>query len=264
MAAPWMSTRGAPASGGLSSLFRGRRNQVLAARGLPPSRQGMQPVPRKRPWPPPGGQTGGYVEGYQGGGGVMGDYTGEARRPTPPTPAEEYAYQQARARAAARAKARARAGAVRQARRGALPTDIPRGWQEGGPVGYQGGGRTMNPRAAGAAAMLRNRPSPIPRRPLGPSVPPMPENYPLPPPGGWQLGGEVGVAPEEVAMASEIFARATPEQQAQITGGGGGPGMMDEEAAIGEALAMAMGGGGGGPPMGGPPMNGAPPMGGLI
>ena len=83
-----------------------------------------------------------------------------------------------------------------------------------------------------------------------------------PRPGGWQAGGEVGAAPEEVAMASEIFARATPEQQAQITGGGG-PGMMDEEAAIGEALAMAMGGGGG-PPMGGPPMNGAPPMGGLI
>ena len=86
---------------------------------------------------------------------------------------------------------------------------------------------------------------------------------PVRPPGGWQLGGEVGVAPEEVAMASEIFARATPEQKDQITGGGG-PGMMDEEAAIGEALAMAMGGGGGGPPMGGPPMNGAPPMGGLI
>ena len=77
-------------------------------------------------------------------------------------------------------------------------------------------------------------------------------------PGGWQEGGPVGVAPEEVAMASEIFARATPEQQAQIPGGGGGPGMMDEEAAIGEALAMAMGGGGG------PPMDGAPPMGGMI
>lgn len=80
---------------------------------------------------------------------------------------------------------------------------------------------------------------------------------PVRPPGGWQEGGPVGVAPEEVAMASEIFARATPEQQAQITGGGGAP-AMDEEAAIGEALAMAMGGGGG------PPMNGAPPMGGLI
>ena len=116
----------------------------------------------------------------------------------------------------------------------------------------------MNPRAAGAAAMLRNRPRPViqGRMGRGPVLPPQPR--------GWQLGGEVGVAPEEVAMASEIFARATPEQQAQITGGGGGPGMMDEEAAIGEALAMAMGGGGGGPPMGGPPMNGAPPMGGLI
>ena len=74
---------------------------------------------------------------------------------------------------------------------------------------------------------------------------------PVRPPGGWQEGGPVGVAPEEVAMASEIFARATPEQQDQITGGGGAP-AMDEEAAIGEALAMAMGGGG------------APPMGGMI
>ena len=181
--------------------------------------------------------------------------------------------------------------------------------------------RTMNPRAGGAAAMLRNRPRPViqgrmgrgPRPPLPPpggkhggqvkgyshggafprhgsvsATPGMPgwmttwkrgrtigdltggggrsimptrrRDTPVRPPGGWQEGGPVGVAPEEVAMASEIFARATPEQQAQITGGGGGPGMMDEEAAIGEALAMAMGGGGGG----GPPMNGAPPMGGLI
>ena len=117
--------------------------------------------------------------------------------------------------------------------------------------------RTMNPRAAGAAAMLRNRPQPVLQGyggggRGGPRVP-----------RGWQEGGPVGVSPEEVEMAAEIYAMATPEQQAQITGGGGGPGMMDEEAAIGEALAMAMGGGGG-PPMGGPPMNGAPPMGGLI
>ena len=83
----------------------------------------------------------------------------------------------------------------------------------------------MNPRAAGAAAMLRNRPRPtqMVRHPLQAR------------PRGWQEGGPVGVAPEEVAMASEIFARATPEQQAQITGGGGGP-----------------------------PMDGAPPMGGMI
>ena len=73
-------------------------------------------------------------------------------------------------------------------------------------------------------------------------------------PRGWQEGGPVGVSPEEVDMASDIYARAAPEQQAQITRGGG-PGMMDEEAAIGEALAMAMGG---------PPMNGGPPMGGMI
>ena len=82
-------------------------------------------------------------------------------------------------------------------------------------------------------------------------------------PGGWQEGGPVGVSPEEVEMAAEIYAMATPEQQAQITGGGG-PGMMDEEAAIGEALEMALGGGGG-PAMGGPPMGGGgPPMGGMI
>jgi len=83
-------------------------------------------------------------------------------------------------------------------------------------------------------------------------------------PRGWQEGGPVGVSPEEVEMASDIYARAAPEQQAQITGGGGGPGMMEEEAAIGEALAMAMGGGGGGPPMNGAPPMGGPPMGGMI
>jgi len=163
--------------------------------------------------------------------------------------------------------------------RGPVPTaptrpTPPGGWQAGGHVkGYQGGGR------AGELMGFRGGP-PLPPMPQGwqpPSVPVGPNILipprPIPPrrgggPGGWQAGGEVGVAPEEVAMASEIFARATPEQQDQITGGGG-PGMMDEEAAIGEALAMAMGGGGGGPPMGGPPMggppmNGAPPMGGLI
>ena len=146
--------------------------------------------------------------------------------------------------------------------------------------------RTMNPRAGGAQAMRRNRPirRPILQRASVPSnVPPWPgTNSPvvtpgvvpppgyIPPPGGqtggyvggYQIGGEVGASPEEVEMAAEIYAMATPEQQAQITGGGG-PGMMDEEAAIGEALAMAMGGGGG-PPMGGPPMNGAPPLGGLM
>ena len=110
----------------------------------------------------------------------------------------------------------------------------------------------MNPRAAAAAARRRNRPRPIRE---GVHVP----WTGFVEPGGWQEGGPVGAAPEEVAMASEIYARATPEQQDQITGGGGAP-AMDEEAAIGEALAMAMGGGGGGPPMGG----GGPPMGGMI
>ena len=121
----------------------------------------------------------------------------------------------------------------------------------------------MNPRAGATAAMLRNRP----HRPLRRNVNDVKIRYPSTPPGGktggyvgsYQIGGEVGVSPEEVDMASDIYARAAPEQQAQITGGGGGPGMMEEEAAIGEALAMAMGGGGGGPPM-----NGGPPMGGMI
>ena len=114
----------------------------------------------------------------------------------------------------------------------------------------------MNPRAAGAAAMLRNRPQPRIQAAPWTGTPP-------PRPGGWQEGGPVGVSPEEVEMAAEIYAMATPEQQAQITGGGG-PGMMDEEAAIGEALEMALGGGGG-PPMGGPPMGGGGPlMGGMI
>ena len=131
----------------------------------------------------------------------------------------------------------------------------PPGGKTGGLLGYQGGGRTMNPRAAAAAAMRRNRRI----RPVPPSTP-SPIGYTSvgTGPGSWQEGGPVGAAPEEVAMASEIFARATPEQQAQIPGGGGGPGMMDEEAAIGEALAMATGGGGG------PPMEGGPPMGGMI
>ena len=135
----------------------------------------------------------------------------------------------------------------------------PPGGEYGGVVGYRNGGRTMNPRAAAAAAMRRNRPRPI-REGFSPSGRLLEEPRPWPvstPPGGWQEGGPVGVAPEEVEMAAEIYAMATPEQQAQITGGGG-PGMMDEEAAIGEALAMAMGGGGG------PPMNGGPPMGGMI
>ena len=129
----------------------------------------------------------------------------------------------------------------------------PPGGKTGGVVGYQGGGRTMNPRAAAAAARRRN--APIYQRRFQ-QMPPGPE-LSKPRPRGWQLGGEVGAAPEEVEMAAEIYARATPEQQDQITGGGGAP-AMDEEAAIGEALAMAMGGGGG------PPMNGAPPMGGMI
>ena len=139
----------------------------------------------------------------------------------------------------------------------------PPGGKTGGVVGYQRGGRTVNPRAAGAAKrreLLRRKyqnqvPFPMGQNPY--ESPYDPANPPRP--GGWQEGGPVGVSPEEVDMASDIYARAAPEQQAQITGGGGGPGMMDEEAAIGEALAMAMGGGGGGPPM-----NGGPPMGGMI
>ena len=131
----------------------------------------------------------------------------------------------------------------------------PPGGKTGGVVGYQRGGRTTNPRATAR----RNRPpffgEPRPKNYMGaPNYSSL--GYATPkPPRGWQEGGPVGVSPEEVDMAADIYARAAPEQQAQITGGGGGPGMMDEEAAIGEALAMAMGG---------PPMNGGPPMGGMI
>ena len=155
----------------------------------------------------------------------------------------------------------------RQIRRPILQraTIPPPGGKHGGLLGYQGGGflpgkawgqhvkgflgKTSGPGMREWDRDRANRASHIQQAQ---------RNLAPPGPRGWQEGGPVGVAPEEVEMAAEIFARATPEQQAQITGGGGGPGMMDEEAAIGEALAMAMGGGGG------PPMDGAPPMGGMI
>ena len=146
-----------------------------------------------------------------------------------------------------------------QPRRTPPPLLGPPGGEYGGQVkGYQLGGiMPLKNRERGRRRVLGSLSQPVTRA-----------QRPLPGSGGWQEGGPVGVSPEEVEMAAEIYAMATPEQQAQITGGGG-PGMMDEEAAIGEALAMAMGGGGGGPPMGGPPMggppmNGAPPMGGMI
>ena len=172
-----------PGYGGLSSLLRGRRNQVLQARGLPPRRLTRRPIPQRPTIPPPGGKHGGLL-------------------------------------------------------------------------GYRNGGRTGTPRAAGFLGGSGD-PRKLIERYKERSQGRWPRPFSSSPPGGWQEGGPVGAAPEEVEMAAEIYARATPEQQAQITGGGG-PGMMDEEAAIGEALAMAMGGGGG------PPMNGGPPMGGMI
>jgi len=69
----------------------------------------------------------------------------------------------------------------------------PGGWQGGGEVGA---GRTMNPRAAGAAAMLRNRPRPViqGRMGRGPVLPPQPR--------GWQGGGSVrGFAQGDLATA---------------------------------------------------------------
>ena len=168
---------------------------------------------------------------------------------------------------------------------GVVPRPVgPPGGKTGGVVGYQRGGRTVNPRKIltprqGRPGINVNARS---HYTIGsPTAAPPPSllghegntvGWRNPPPGGktggyvgsYQIGGEVGVSPEEVEMAAEIYAMATPEQQAQITGGGGGPGMMDEEAAIGEALAMAMGGGGGGPPMNGAPPMGGPPMGGMI
>jgi len=85
--------------------------------------------------------------------------------------------------------------------------DVAGDWQAGGAVGYQGGGRTMNPRAGGAAAMRRNAPPPQERiRFEGPNWPfyrgngdrlnpPPPGGWPVPtPPGGWQEGGVVDYA----------------------------------------------------------------------
>ena len=154
----------------------------------------------------------------------------------------------------------------------------PPGGKTGGVVGYQRGGRTfIPPNTFTGPTDQYGRAWGYNRRGKGKTFDPraqgkamehaMSQYWGRPPPGGqtggyvggYQIGGPVGVSPEEVDMASDIYARAAPEQQAQITGGGGGPGMMEEEAAIGEALAMAMGGGGGGPPM-----NGGPPMGGMI
>ena len=253
-----MSQLSAPLPQGLASLLsnRRRRNQVLQARGLPPRRQTSQTrgaVPVSR-WPgaiePPGGQTGGLL-GYRNGGRTMNP------------------------RAAAAAARRMHTLRKLKSMGGRAPypmgqnpyeSPIVAGTGGTGPPGGKHGGHVKGYQMGGTAG--RRGGPPLPPRPPG-WVPPA-RSAPTGPydpflnipsgrgPGGWQEGGPVGAAPEEVEMASEIYARATPEQQAQITGGGGGPGMMDEEAAIGEALAMAMGGGGG------PPMNGAPPMGGLI
>ena len=159
----------------------------------------------------------------------------------------------------------------------------PSGGKTGGVVGYQRGGRTfIPPNTFTGPTDQYGRAWGYNRRGKGKTFDPraqgkamehaMSQYWGRPPPGGktggyvggYQIGGPVGVSPEEVDMASDIYARAAPEQQAQITGGGGGPGMMEEEAAIGEALAMAMGGGGGGPPMNGAPPMGGPPMGGMI
>ena len=55
---------------------------------------------------------------------------------------------------------------------------------------YQSG-RTVNPRAAAAAAARRNRPTPQGLNPDGtPYVSPLPP-APPPRPGGWQKGGEI-------------------------------------------------------------------------
>ena len=59
----------------------------------------------------------------------------------------------------------------------------PPGGKHGGLLGYQGGGRTMNPRAAGAAARRRNRLTPATAAERLAMAP-----IPIPNPGGWQLG----------------------------------------------------------------------------
>ena len=76
----------------------------------------------------------------------------------------------------------------------------PPGGKHGGLLGYQGGGRTMNPRAGGAAArrelLRRKYQHQVPTVPQGLNPDGTPYVSPLPPappprPGGWQKGGEV-------------------------------------------------------------------------
>ena len=100
----------------------------------------------------------------------------------------------------------------------------PPGGKHGGQVkGWQLGGAVFDPRRTrgdltGGGGRSVMPPSTGPHRNFARS------------PGGWQEGGPVGAQadPEEVEMAAEIYAMATPEQQAQITGGGG-PGMIGKK-----------------------------------
>ena len=83
----------------------------------------------------------------------------------------------------------------------------PGGWQTGGVVGYQGGGRTMNPRAGGAAAARRYRPTPATAAERLAMAP-----IPIPNPGGWYAGGDVDVDSREALMAE----REMLQQQLQM------------------------------------------------
>ena len=168
-----------PRAGGAAAM---RRNIVP---GLPSTITRGPRFPR----PPWGGKDGGQVNGYHTGGGVPHDHLPGSKYPVGWTPSTPIQGTGGGFGVGSRTPIRTRRQQQQQAYlTGAAPRGGPRGGQAGGVVGYQGGGRTMNPRAAGAAAMLRNRPRPSIRR-LDESKP---SPVPIPPtPGGWAAGGEI-------------------------------------------------------------------------
>jgi len=121
---------------------------------------------------------------------------------------------------------------MQAAHRGRGPGD----WQAGGAVGYQGGGRTMNPRAGGAARSRAYKDWMAFNNPLAPTGPggtgqlQWPVRHP--PPGDWQEGGVVDyernfappwerdVDPREILMAErdrlqQLLQQTTDEAMAQ-------------------------------------------------
>jgi len=123
---------------------------------------------------------------------------------------------------------------MQAALRAGAPRGGGRGWQTGGAVGRN----MFNPRAAAAAAWRRNRPPPIPRRPVPAPVSRWPTDYrlPSPPPGGWAIGGDVDVDPfnpeELTPSASEALMAEREMLQQQL--------QMADEVTAQEIMAQIM------------------------